>query len=188
MNTSQQLVLPSRATLAQHRQEMLTLAGMILSMCSKPRQTAEMNASCYILTKIWFFLGICPSGYTPINENLSGSGMLWALPNPDPSRTLQQCADICNNRSGCTSFEYSNGPQEQGACGTYTGGDSNIRENENRTQPGSNWFSCVRIGEGLYFIQFLLFQPPSGRCYLGPVVDCHMEDISTTCNVMKTSY
>ena len=141
MNTSQQLVLPSRARLAQHRQEMLTLAGMRLSMCSKPRQTAEINASYYILTKIWFFSGICPLGYTPINENLSGSGMLWALPNPDPSRTLQQCADICNNRSGCTSFEYANGPHQQGGCGTYTGGDSNIDKNVNRCGSGSNWIS-----------------------------------------------
>ena len=96
------------------------------------------------------FSGICPLGYTPINENLGGSGKLWALPNPDPSRSLQQCADICSDRSGCTSFEY--GPRNMGGCGTYTGGDSNILydKNENRTHPGSNWISCVRKGEGFY--------------------------------------
>ena len=96
-----------------------------------------------------FFADNCPLGYTSISEDLKGSGKLWAQPDPDPSRSLQQCTDICNNRSGCTSFEYANGPHQQGACGTYTGGVSNIGENENRTQPGSRWFSCVRKGEGL---------------------------------------
>ena len=92
---------------------------------------------------------ICPLGYYSVDEDLDGSGKEWAQPHPDQSRSLQQCADICNNRSGCTSFEHANGPQEQGACGTYTGGVSNIGENENRTQPGSRWFSCVRKGQGL---------------------------------------
>ena len=94
---------------------------------------------------------ICPLGYYSVDQDLDGTGKEWANPNPVPSRSLQFCADICSHRSGCTSFEYSNGPQEQGACGTYTGGDSNIRENENRTQPGSNWFSCVKRGQALYF-------------------------------------
>ena len=65
----------------------------------------------------------------------------WA-PN-DPNRTLQQCADICDNRIGCTSFEYANGPKEHGACGTYTKGVKNLKDNENRNQANSNWYSCV---------------------------------------------
>ena len=97
---------------------------------------------------------ICPLGYYSVDQDLDGTGKEWAKPSLDSSRSLQHCADICNHRSGCTSFEYANGPHQQGGCGTYTGGDGNIQNqnNENRTQPGSNWFSCVRIGEGLYFI------------------------------------
>ena len=82
-------------------------------------------------------------GYDTVPNDLDGNGKRWSLP-LDPHRSLQQCADICNDRSGCTSFEYANGPEEHGACGTYTGGDSNIKEDTNRDQAGSNWFSCIK--------------------------------------------
>ena len=47
MNTSKypHLVPSKRARLAEHGQEMVTLAGTRLRMCTKPQQTAEMNAS-----------------------------------------------------------------------------------------------------------------------------------------------
>ena len=86
----------------------------------------------------------CPEGYDTVAQNLDGSGKKWAQPHPDGHRTLQQCADICNDRIGCTSFEYANGPQAHGACGTYTGGSSNIKKNENRERAGSKWFSCIK--------------------------------------------
>ena len=91
----------------------------------------------------------CPEGYDTVAQNLDGSGKKWAQPHPDGHRSLQQCADICNDRIGCTSFEYANGPKEHGACGTYTGDatvKSNIKGNENRDRASSNWFSCVKQG------------------------------------------
>ena len=89
-------------------------------------------------------LGICPEGYYSIAENLDGAGKTWVQPITDPTRTLLDCAEICNDTTGCTSFEYANGPDEHGACGWYTGGDSNIKANENRTQANSNWYSCMK--------------------------------------------
>ena len=89
-------------------------------------------------------LGICPEGYYSIAENLDGAGKTWVQPHPDPTRTLLDCADICDDTTGCTSFEYANGPDEHGACGWYSGVDNNIMENENRTQANSNWYSCMK--------------------------------------------
>ena len=93
---------------------------------------------------------ICPLGYYSIDQNLSGLGWELAQPYTDPSRSLQDCADICNHRSGCTSFKYH---PRWTICNTYTGGDSNIM---NRSQSGSNWFSCVRKGQGLYLWYLLI--------------------------------
>merc|ERR1719219_490576 len=86
----------------------------------------------------------CPVGYLGIPENMGGTGKLWAQPHPSASRSIEDCADICNNRDGCTGFEFSMGPSERGACGTYTGGDSNVKDNENRLDSGSNWKSCLK--------------------------------------------
>ena len=93
----------------------------------------------------------CPDGYDSIAQDLEGPGKLWSQPETDPNRSIQQCADICNDRSGCTSFEYADGETEKGACATYTGGDSNIQDvvDQNRTHPTSIWFSCIKaLGDG----------------------------------------
>ena len=87
---------------------------------------------------------LCPDGYKIVNQDLDGTGKEWSLPHPDSNRTLQQCADICTARSGCTSFEYANGPSSHGACGTYTGGNSNLNGNHNRNSVSSNWYSCIK--------------------------------------------
>ena len=89
-------------------------------------------------------VAICPVGYQAIAQDIDGVGKKWAQPHPDPQRSIQQCADICNDRRGCTSFEYHNGPTEHGACGTYTGGNRNIKGDRNRDQAGSKWYSCVK--------------------------------------------
>ena len=81
--------------------------------------------------------GNCPDGYESVAQDLHGIGKDWSQPKTDPNRSLQQCADICNDRSGCTSFEYHNGPTGHGACGTYTGGNRNIKGDRNRDQAGS---------------------------------------------------
>jgi len=88
---------------------------------------------------------ICPAGYSAIDQNLDGTGKVWSQPHPDASRTIEDCAAICNDRSGCTGFEFAAGPSEHGACGTYTGGSSNIRGDEGRTSVGSNWRSCMVV-------------------------------------------
>ena len=93
---------------------------------------------------LFSILGICPKGYYSIAENLDGAGKTWVQPHPDPTRTLLDCAEICNDTTGCTSFEYAKGPDDHGACGWYNGGDSNIKANENRTQANSNWYSCMK--------------------------------------------
>lgn len=88
--------------------------------------------------------GVCPLGYKAISQDLDGDGQLWASPNPDPQRTLENCASICNTRDGCTSLEFAEGPIDHGACGTYTGGASNIGSESNRLAHNSNWRSCVK--------------------------------------------
>ena len=87
---------------------------------------------------------LCPAGYKTVAQDLDGAGQEWSEPHPDASRTLQQCADICNARSGCTSFEYANGPAMHGACGTYTGGDSNLGQIKD-TDLAENWYGCVKV-------------------------------------------
>ena len=90
--------------------------------------------------------GNCPEGYDTVAQDLYGPGKKVSQPDPDPNRSLQQCADICNDRSGCTGFEYSNGPYKPGKCLTYTGGDSDIIDvNLDRDQADSNWFSCIKV-------------------------------------------
>ena len=89
--------------------------------------------------------GNCPEGYDSIAQDLNGPGKKRAEPDPDPNRSLQQCAAICNDRSGCTGFEYSNGPDMHGKCLTYTGGDSDIKDNLDRDRADSNWFSCIKV-------------------------------------------
>jgi len=87
---------------------------------------------------------ICPPGFEAVSVNLDGVGKRWAYPHPYSGRTMQDCANICNGRNGCTGFEYAEGPSAHGACGTYTGGTSNFRRNENRLSAGSNWRSCMK--------------------------------------------
>ena len=89
---------------------------------------------------------MCPSGYISISENLDGSGKLFAL--PDKSRTIDGCAGICTDRQGCTGFEFATGSSETGACGTYTGGDDNKMNDENRLSSDCSWRSCIKSQNG----------------------------------------
>ena len=100
---------------------------------------------------------LCPEGYISISENLDGldcrpsqnnycvDDKEWAK--PDENRTVQQCAEICNERWGCTGFEYGNGEDVRGECATYRYGYRNVREYENRNHEGSEWYSCVTLGK-----------------------------------------
>jgi len=95
-----------------------------------------------------FFLkmnAICPSGFEAISFNLDGEGKTWAQ--SDSSRTIQDCANICKGRIGCTGFEYN---ENDGRCGTYTGGTSNVQQDESRLDAGSIWRSClIDTGNGV---------------------------------------
>jgi len=86
----------------------------------------------------------CPWGYNGISQNLDGVGKEFEQPHSDSSRTIQDCANVCSSRQGCTSFEFAIGNTETGACITYTGGDSNVRNDENRLSQDANWRSCVK--------------------------------------------
>jgi len=81
---------------------------------------------------------ICPSGFDAISNNLAGEGKTWA--SDKSSRTVQECANICKDRYGCTGFEYN---EKDGHCGTYTGGSINVQQDEGRLYAASEWRSCL---------------------------------------------
>jgi len=81
---------------------------------------------------------ICPSGFDAISNNLDGEGKKWA--SDKSSRTVQECANICKDRYGCTGFEYN---EKDGRCGTYTGGSINVQRDEGRLYAASEWRSCL---------------------------------------------
>jgi len=58
------------------------------------------------------------------------------------NRTIFDCADICDSREGCTGFEFAEGIDK--ACSTYTGGQVNIQNEENRLLDTSTWISCIK--------------------------------------------
>jgi hypothetical protein len=59
----------------------------------------------------------------------------------DSDRTLDQCANICSGRLGCTGFEFFKGPGVYtGFCGTYTAGVKNVQTGVKSTK---NWQSCL---------------------------------------------
>ena len=91
---------------------------------------------------------MCPSGYDAVSEDVGGTGKEWAQPHPDSSRTINDCASICDERQGCTGFEFAEGDLETGACGTYTGGDGNKQNDEGRLDSDSNWRSCIKFSQG----------------------------------------
>lgn len=90
----------------------------------------------------------CPIGYLVLPYNLDGAGKLW----DSGTHTAQSCANLCTNRMRCSSFEYASAGERKGRCGTFTGGYTNLRNNENRNIWASQedhhtvWRSCVRIG------------------------------------------
>ena len=97
-----------------------------------------------------FLDALCPSGYDAVSENLDGTGKEWAQPHPDSSRTIYDCASICDERQDCTGFEFAEGVSDTGACGTYTGGDGNRLKDEGRLDSDSNWRSCIKSSQGDY--------------------------------------
>ena len=98
----------------------------------------------------------CPSGYDAIPEDLGFEGEKW-----HPAETYETifdaCTAHCNDRQGCTSFEY--GPllwalpglgynKGDYACATFTDGDGNKNKNECRLSSTSKWRSCMKSSIG----------------------------------------
>ena len=92
----------------------------------------------------------CPSGYDAVSEDLNGTGKKWARPHQDSSRTINDCASICDERQGCTGFEFAEGGSTTGACGTYTGGNGNMLNDDGRLNSHSDWRSCINSSQGDY--------------------------------------
>jgi len=102
-------------------------AGFCKDGCDKYEERGGCNAH-----------NICPSGFDAISNNLDGEGKKWA--SDKSSRTVQECANICKDRYGCTGFEYN---EKNGGCGTYTGGSINVQQDEGRLYAASEWRSCL---------------------------------------------
>ena len=77
----------------------------------------------------------CGCGYHQITENLDGEGKDFSF----PGQGVENCAEACNQRSGCTSFEYNHGGNENYKCGTYNGGNNNIVGTQLE-----QWTSCIK--------------------------------------------
>ena len=71
----------------------------------------------------WYKLFLeCPSGFKNIANDLNGSQEFTELGEAD----ITKCEAACNDRSGCTAFEFNHAGEENYKCGTYTGGVSDI--------------------------------------------------------------
>ena len=78
----------------------------------------------------------CASGYQQKSHNLDGVGKQFS----HPGEGTENCAKVCDERPGCTSYEYNHGGNEDFKCGTYTGGKKNIR-NQDQLR---GWTTCIR--------------------------------------------
>jgi hypothetical protein len=99
----------------------------------------EDNIGILVINDITFSCqaNACPTGYDATPYNLDGAGKQWS---ENPANTVTGCASICNQRYGCTSFEFNKGGDENYKCGTYTGGSSNVQ----RGLQTSTWQSCTK--------------------------------------------
>ena len=79
----------------------------------------------------------CPQGYMGVGSNLDGAGKSWSVPS---CACIAGCAETCDKRAGCTSFEFNSDGSEHYKCGTYTGGSANLRGGSQN----AGWQSCVK--------------------------------------------
>lgn len=77
----------------------------------------------------------CGCGYTYYAGNMDGAGKEFT----SPGEGVENCKTVCNERSGCTGFEYNESGSQNYGCGTYTGGDSNLQGAQ-----VDGWISCVK--------------------------------------------
>ena len=53
---------------------------------------------------------------------------------------MSDCADKCNARDGCSSFEYNHSGSENYQCSTYIDGDGETLNHDH----GSEWTNCIK--------------------------------------------
>ena len=78
----------------------------------------------------------CGCGYVLTGSNLGGESKRFSY----PGRGVAKCAKACNERPGCTSFEYNHGGAENYKCATYAKGDKNIEQGGQL----QGWTSCLK--------------------------------------------
>lgn len=94
----------------------------------------------------------CGCGFKYISSDLEGNGKSFSF----PGQGIENCANTCRLRGGCTGFEYNHDGNENYKCGTYTGGHSNING-----PLKSGWTSCINdmfIGRNNFEQLFLFLQ------------------------------
>merc|ERR1712154_475953 len=65
---------------------------------------------------------VCGCGYEFNSQDIKGESKEWT----NPGMGIDNCARECSKRDGCTGFEYNHEGNMNYACGTYTGGGSNL--------------------------------------------------------------
>ena len=82
----------------------------------------------------------CGCGYKYVKFDLDGVGK-WIF---KPGKGIENCRKECDNRAGCTSFEYDHDGNQNYECKTYIDGDNNLRTNDQ----GAGRTSCIKIQQG----------------------------------------
>ena len=91
----------------------------------------------------------CGCGYNKIQSALEGDSKNTSK----PGQGIEKCKAECDDREGCTSFEYNHTGEEEYECKTYTNGDGDVVST--RAQ-GYHWTSCISHIQGIIFFQYML--------------------------------
>jgi len=78
----------------------------------------------------------CPDGYFSTKFNIGGKGMVKSF----HVKGMEKCAKLCDDRSGCTGYEWNHSGTSSFGCYTYTAGAKNV---ETKTQ-SSSWTTCIK--------------------------------------------
>ena len=86
----------------------------------------------------------CDHGYGKIAYDLNGGGKMVY----HAGHNTQDCAKKCNERSGCTAYEFNKGGNDDYKCITYTAEPSSLHGDEHQQFTG--WASCIkdRVAQG----------------------------------------
>ena len=75
----------------------------------------------------------CGCGFSWTNLKLDGASKDWST----PAKNIGECAAACSTRAGCTAFRFKKGGAQRQVCGTFTGGNADLR-----TAQKDPWVSC----------------------------------------------